>query len=98
MTKRSRFGGDQNVPAAWMAVDGLDLSIRPGEVFALLGQNGAARPPPIGCCPACCGPRRGRGPAGGQYRGAARRRESQISVSPRRRRWRPNCRCGRTCG
>ena len=28
------------------AVDGLDLTIRPGEFYALLGANGAARPRP----------------------------------------------------
>ena len=49
------------------AVDGLDLTVRQGELFALLGVNGAGkttgsllspegrepeRPPPSKCCPA----------------------------------------------
>lgn len=35
------------------AVDGLDLSVRPGEVLAFLGPNGAGKTTTI---KACCGP------------------------------------------
>ena len=34
---------------ATLALDGVDLDIRPGEVHALLGHNGAGKSPVIGC-------------------------------------------------
>lgn len=34
------------------AVDGLDLTVRQGELFALLGVNGAGKTTPSKCCPA----------------------------------------------
>ena len=34
------------------AVDNLNLSVRQGELFSLLGVNGAGKPPPSRCCPA----------------------------------------------
>jgi ABC-2 type transport system ATP-binding protein len=35
-------------PPAIMAVDGLDLEVRPGEIFALLGPNGAGKTTTVG--------------------------------------------------
>jgi ABC-type multidrug transport system ATPase subunit len=35
-----------------VAVDGLNLEIKQGELFALLGVNGAGKAPPSKCFPA----------------------------------------------
>ncbi|MEX1043019.1 MAG: ATP-binding cassette domain-containing protein, partial [Acidimicrobiia bacterium] len=53
-TEHDATGGSADPPAVWAkglvrrfgkttAVDGLDLSIRPGEFYGLLGQNGAGK-------------------------------------------------------
>ena len=39
-----------------LAVDGVDLAVRPGMVLGLLRPNGAGGPPWSGCWPRCCGP------------------------------------------
>ena len=40
------------------AVDGVSFEVAQGEIFSLLGPNGAARPPPSRCSPACCARKR----------------------------------------
>ena len=38
------------------AVQGVSFNVQQGEIFSLLGPNGAAKPPPFPCCPASCVP------------------------------------------
>jgi ABC-2 type transport system ATP-binding protein len=33
-----------------IAVDAINLQVEQGEVYGVLGPNGAARPPSCGCC------------------------------------------------
>jgi ABC-type sugar transport system ATPase subunit len=77
-----------------VAVDALNLAVAQGELFALLGQNGAGKPPTIKML---CGLVQ---PTATPCSWATaswptRRRQAKINVSPKKRPWRPTCRCAR---
>lgn len=68
------------------AVDGLDLTVRQGELFALLGVNGAGKTTTLRMLSGLLQPTGGEADILGFRLTQQRRRSSGASISPRRRR------------